>query len=61
MKPFTRLSVVLFALIALIQLLRLILGWEVVVNGVVVPVWISGIASLITAGLSVMLWRETRR
>ena len=61
MKPFTIAAVILFTLIALMQLLRFILRWEVTVNGVAVPVWVSGIACAIAAGLAVMLWRETRQ
>jgi hypothetical protein len=57
-KPFTTTAVVLFALIALMQLLRFILGWEVTVNGVIVPIWASLIAFVIAAGLAVMLWRK---
>jgi len=60
MKPFTTIAVVLFALIALMQFLRFILGWEVTVNGVMVPIWVSAIAFVIAGGLAVMLWRETR-
>ena len=52
-------AIALFSLIALLQLLRFILGWEVTVNGVTVPVWASGIAFVIAAGLAVMVWRET--
>ncbi len=59
-KPFTLLAVVLFSLIALLQLLRFGLGWEVAVNGVTVPVWVSGIAFVIAAGLALMVWREMR-
>ncbi len=59
-KPFTITSVALFSLIALLQLLRFTLGWEVTVNGVTIPVWMSGIAFVIAAGLAVMIWRETR-
>lgn len=33
MKPFTRIAVALFALIALAHLLRLFAGWEVMVAG----------------------------
>ncbi len=61
MKPFTAIAAVVFALIALMQLLRFTLSWEITVNGVTVPVWVSGIAFVITAGLAVMLWREARR
>ena len=60
MKPFTMIAVVLLALVAVVQLLRFTLGWEVTVNGLIVPVWLSGIAFAITAGLAVMVWRETR-
>ena len=60
MKPFTAITVVLLALIAVAQLLRFVLGWEVTVNGLIVPVWPSGIVFVITAGLAVMVWREAR-
>jgi hypothetical protein len=52
--------VAFLSLIALLQLLRFILGWEVTLNGAIVPVWASGLAFLIVGGLAVMLWRETR-
>lgn len=60
-KPFTVVATVLLSLIALMQLLRFILGWQVTVNGVSVPVWASAIAFLIAAGLAVLVWREMRR
>lgn len=60
-KPFTTIAVVLFSLIALLQLVRLIFGWEVMVNGVTVPLWASGIAFVIATGLAVMVWREMRK
>jgi hypothetical protein len=49
------------SLIALLQLLRFVSGWEVTVNGTAVPVWASGIAFLIAGILAVMVWRESRR
>lgn len=60
-KPFTSITVVFLVLIALVQLLRFILGWEVMLNGVTIPVWASGFAFVIAAGLAVMLWREMRK
>jgi len=60
-KPFTTVAVVLFALIALTHLLRLPLGWEVTVNGLLVPKWASGLGLVITAWLALMLWREGRK
>ena len=60
MKPFTIIAVFVFSLVALLQLLRIVLGWDVVVNGMAVPVWASGIAFVIAAALAAMLWREAR-
>ena len=61
MKPFTTIAVVLLALVAVLQLLRFVLGWEITVNGLLVPVWVSAIAFVIAAGLAIMVWREARR
>ncbi len=60
-KPFTIIAVVLLLLIALLQLLRFIMRWEVTLNGVSIPVWASAIACLVAAGLAVMVWVEARR
>ena len=60
-KPFTITAVVLLLLIALLQLLRFMLGWEVTVNGLSIPVWASGIAFAIATGLAVMIWVEAHK
>ena len=60
-KPFTVISIVVFSLISVVQFLRFILGWEVTVNEVSIPVWVSGIAFVVAAGLAVMVWLETRK
>ena len=60
MKPATTVAVVVFALVALLQLLRVALGWEVIVNGSIIPFWASVIACVAAAALAFMLWRETR-
>lgn len=60
-KPFTVVAIGLYALIAVLQLLRFVLGWEVTVNGLSIPVWASGIAFLVAAGLAVMVWLEARK
>jgi hypothetical protein len=44
-KPFSVITVVLLALLALFQLLRFVMGWEIVVEGKIVPVWASGVVS----------------
>lgn len=60
MKPFTTLAVVVFSLIALLQLMRVAMGWVVTVNGNNVPLWVSVIAAVLAATLSVMLRREAQ-
>ena len=61
MKPFAVTAAALLSLIALMQLLRFLMGWVVTVNGAVVPVWLSGVAFVVIGGLAVMLWWEMRR
>ena len=61
MKPFTRIAVVVLWLIALAQLLRFILRWEVTLNGAPVPLWLSELAAALAAGLAIMVWRERPR
>ena len=46
-------------IIALVQLLRLILGWEVVIQGHLIPMWVSGLAFVVAGGLALTVWRET--
>jgi len=59
-KPFTVLAVIVLALVSLLQLLRLVLGWAITINDVAIPLWASGIAFLVAAGLAAMVWREAR-
>jgi hypothetical protein len=58
MKPFTTIAVFVFSLVALLQLLRVVLGWEVIVNGFSIPIWASVVAAAVAAALAAMLWRE---
>jgi len=60
MKPFTSVAVVVFSLVALLQLLRVALGWDVTVGGILIPSWASVIACVVAATLAIMVWRETR-
>lgn len=60
MKPFTTIAVILFTLIAVLHLLRLFAGWQIIVLGFVIPVWWSVIGLVIAGGLALMLWREAR-
>ena len=59
MKPFTTIAIVFFSLAAALHVLRLIFGWEVVINGLVMPMWVSVIGLIVAGGLAVMVWRES--
>ena len=60
MKPFTTLAVVVFTMVAVLHLLRIFMGWEVVVGGTVIPMWASYLGLIIAGGLAFLLWRESR-
>jgi hypothetical protein len=42
----------LFSIICLVQLARIVLGWEAVIGGWSVPMWVSWIAVIVTAALA---------
>ncbi len=60
MKPFTYIAVGVFALVALLHVLRLLFGWEATIAGLAVPLWVSLLGTVIAGGLAVMVWRESR-
>jgi hypothetical protein len=47
----------IFALIALVQLVRLFVRPDIVVAGHLLPLWPSGIAVVLFAGLSLWMWK----
>ena len=48
-KNYFFVTAVVFAVIGLFHLLRIVIGWEAVVAGWVVPIWISWIGLVVTA------------
>lgn len=60
MKPFTTIAIIVFAIICVFHILRLILGWEAVINHMAIPMWISGVGALFSGLLAVMLWKENK-
>jgi hypothetical protein len=49
-KRFLRMTGTIFAMAALAHLLRLVMGWPVMVGGWTIPLWVSGVA-LVGAGV----------
>ena len=61
MKPATTLGVFLLALIAFGHLLRLLLGWNLIIADTVIPMWPSVVVIIVFGGLSVMICRESKQ
>jgi protein-S-isoprenylcysteine O-methyltransferase Ste14 len=61
MKPVARIATIFLAVVALAHLFRVALQIPVTAGNVVIPLWASALACMFTGGLSVMLWRESRR
>lgn len=61
MKPFTLISAILFAIVALAHLVRIVQGWEILVDDVSIPVWVSVVGVVVPGGLAIMLYRESKR
>ena len=60
MKPFTTIAMIVFTLVAVLQLVRVLEGWDVAIGSFHVPIWASVIAAAFAALLAVMVWRENR-
>lgn len=60
MKPALTVTLVFLLLVALLHLIRLLLGVGVTVDGRVIPMWASIFACLGPAALAVWLWWEQR-
>jgi hypothetical protein len=61
MKPFTTIASVFFIIVALLHLLRLLQGWEIIINGMHLPLWVSVFGCVIPAVLAYILWREAHQ
>lgn len=57
MRRYAQISGAFLFLVALVQLIRLLLGWPVRVANVDVPVWMSGIPVLVAGGLAAWAFR----
>ena len=60
MKPFTTVAVIVFLVVAVVQLVRVIEGWVVTIDGFHLPIWGSLVACAVAVLLAVMVWRENR-
>jgi len=51
-KTFTIVAGAIFAVVALLHVLRILMGWPAVLGGWEVPMWVSWIALVVAGGLS---------
>ncbi len=60
-KQFSAVAGVIFAVVALAHLLRIAMGWMVMIGDWMVPMWLSWIAVIGAAALSYFGLRSARR
>ena len=56
----SQIAAVVLAIIALVHLLRLMLGWAFIVGTLEVPMWPSALVAILFGALAKMLWKEGR-
>jgi len=58
-KTFSNVTLMVFSLIALLHILRLVYGWNAVIAGWAVPMWLSGLSVIVSGYLaySAFKWR----
>ena len=61
MRRYVLVSGVFFTLLTLVQLIRFLMQWQVVVAGITIPPWLSLIAALIVGSLAVWAFRVRSR
>ena len=59
-KPFTWIAAAIFALMAIVHVIRVVTNFQITVGSHCIPMWVRYVAILVTAFLSWMLCREAR-
>jgi hypothetical protein len=60
MHRYELVSGIIFTIMAIVQLTRTVLGWPVQIDLFTVPVWLSGVAFLITGGMAIWAFRSAK-
>lgn len=58
MRRYEMVSGIIFSVMAIVQLLRTLLGWPVQIDLFTVPVWFSAIAFLVLGGMAIWAFRS---
>jgi hypothetical protein len=59
-NTFVTIAAVIFGLVALLHLLRIVMGWSIVIDAWTVPMWLSWIAFVVAGVLSYLGMRSAR-
>jgi hypothetical protein len=59
-KIFVTTAAVIFGLVALLHLLRIVMGWSIVIDAWTVPMWLSWIAFVVAGVLSYFGMRSAK-
>ena len=59
-RPFTWIAAAIFAVMAIVHIIRVFTGFQVVIGTHAMPLWLTYVAIVVTAFLSWMLCREAR-
>jgi len=51
-KSYFLVTAIVFSVVGLLHLLRIVVGWEAVVGGWSIPMWLSWVAMIVTAVLA---------
>ncbi len=51
-RTFSTTAAAIFGVVAVLHLIRILLGWSIVIDGWTVPMWVSWVGLVITGGLS---------
>lgn len=51
-KTFSTLAAAIFGVVAVLHLVRILIGWSIVVDGWTVPMWVSWVGLIIAGALS---------
>lgn len=57
---YSRLAATVFAVVALLQLLRALAGWPITIADTMIPVWASWLACVVAAALAWLGWTAAR-
>jgi hypothetical protein len=60
-KNYSRLAGAIFGIIAVLQLIRVVLAWDITVNGIPVPLFVSGMVAFVGIAMAWLGISTSRR